>query len=72
METPGTVDQGFSKKDQSGITIHYVDELYDHGETIFQATCEVNETDTPNSLAEKIHQLEHLHYPAVIDGLLQK
>ena len=61
-----------NKEKQSGITIHYVDELYDHGETIFQATCEVNETDTPNSLAEKIHQLEHLHYPAVIDGLLQK
>ena len=61
-----------NKEKQSGITIHYVDELYDHGETIFQATCEVNETDTPNSLAEKIHLLEHLHYPAVIDGLLQK
>ena len=61
-----------NKEKQSGITIHYVDELYDHGETIFQANCEVNETDTPNSLAEKIHQLEHLHYPAVIDGLLQK
>lgn len=55
---------------QSGITIHYVDELYDHGNVIFQAVCPVVEGDTPASLAKKIHALEHAHYPAVIEKCL--
>ncbi|HNU88571.1 MAG TPA: phosphoribosylglycinamide formyltransferase [Ferruginibacter sp.] len=57
---------------ESGISIHYVDELYDHGEVIFQAACKVDENDTAESLAQKIHALEHAHYPAVIDSLLKK
>ncbi len=56
----------------SGISIHYVDELYDHGNIIFQATCPIEETDTAESLAQKIHQLEHLHYPVVIETVLKK
>lgn len=55
---------------ESGITIHYVDEQYDHGGTIFQAACPVLTNDTPDSLAERIHQLEHLHYPRVIEETL--
>lgn len=55
---------------ESGITIHYVDDLYDHGEIIFQAKCAVNQGETAESLAEKIHALEHEHYPKVIHGLL--
>jgi phosphoribosylglycinamide formyltransferase 1 len=55
---------------QSGITIHYVDEHYDNGDIIFQTGCPVLETDTPASLASRIHQLEHLHYPKVIEELL--
>lgn len=55
---------------QSGITIHYVDEIYDHGDIIFQATCAVRENDTVKSLAQKIHSLEHLYYPAEIEKLL--
>jgi phosphoribosylglycinamide formyltransferase-1 len=57
---------------ESGITIHYVDEIYDHGEIIFQATCEVAEDDTAASLAQKIHVLEHANYPRVIGEILQK
>jgi len=57
---------------ESGISIHYVDELYDHGEMIFQAKCSIDENDTAGSLAQKIHALEHAHYPRVIDSLLQK
>ena len=57
---------------ESGITIHYVDELYDHGSIIFQATCAIDENDTAETLAQKIHQLEHRHYPEVIEGLLKK
>lgn len=57
---------------QSGITIHYVDELYDHGNIIFQATCPVLADDSPETLAARIHVLEHLHYPRVIEELLKK
>lgn len=55
---------------QSGITIHYVDELYDHGEIIFQATCEVEYGETGESLAKKIHLLEHQHYSKEILEIL--
>lgn len=61
-----------NKETESGITIHYVDELYDHGSIILQAKCEVTETDTPQSLAGKIHVLEHKHYPVAIENLLTK
>lgn len=59
------------KEKESGITIHYVDEQYDHGDTIFQATCPVLEHDDSGSLAARIHALEHRHYPPVIEGLLK-
>ena len=57
---------------ESGISIHYVDEKYDNGDIIFQTACPVLEGDTPESLAQRIHQLEHLHYPRVLEELLQK
>jgi len=59
-----------AREKQSGITIHFVDELYDHGAVIFQATCDITEQDTPDTLAEKIHQLEHQHFPAIIEKVL--
>ncbi|MEO8404083.1 MAG: phosphoribosylglycinamide formyltransferase, partial [Chitinophagaceae bacterium] len=59
-----------AKDKESGITIHFVDEQYDHGATIFQARCPVYETDTVETLAQRIHQLEHDHYPEVINQLL--
>jgi phosphoribosylglycinamide formyltransferase-1 len=59
-----------SGEKESGITIHYVDEIYDHGKIIFQATCNVDKNDTPQTLAEKIHVLEHRHYAAVIDSII--
>ena len=55
---------------ESGITIHYVDEIYDHGKIIFQAKCRVEEDDTPQSLAEKIHALEHKHYSSIIEKII--
>ena len=60
-----------AKEKESGISIHYVDEIYDHGRIIFQATCTVDENDSPDTLAKKIHELEHRHYTAVISSLLQ-
>lgn len=56
---------------ETGITIHYVDELYDHGAVIFQATCPVLENDTADALARRVQTLEHEHYPAVIAALLR-
>ena len=55
---------------ESGITIHYVNEHFDEGEPIFQASCPIDVTDTPESLAQKIHVLEHRHFPEVVEKLL--
>jgi formyltetrahydrofolate-dependent phosphoribosylglycinamide formyltransferase len=60
------------KEKESGITIHYVDEHYDHGDAIFQARCAVLEDDTAELLAQRIHMLEHEHYPRVIENILAK
>lgn len=57
---------------ESGITIHFVDEHYDHGDTIFQASCPVENGDTPETLAQKVHVLEHQHYPRVIEQILKE
>jgi len=59
-----------AKEKESGITIHFVDEKYDHGETIFQAKCFLNENESPESLAGKIHQLEHEYFAKTIEKLL--
>jgi len=55
-----------SGQKETGITIHLVDEHYDHGTTIFQATVSIEDADTELSIAQKVHALEHLHYPRVI------
>ncbi len=56
----------------SGITIHWVDEHYDHGDVILQAECPVRPDDTPEALAARIHELEHAHYARVIEKILEK
>jgi phosphoribosylglycinamide formyltransferase 1 len=55
---------------ESGISIHYVDEHYDNGDIIFQTGCPVLPGDTAATLAARIHQLEHLHYPRVIEQVI--
>ena len=55
---------------ESGITIHYVNEQYDSGDIIFQARTEVLEDDTPEELAERVHALEYKYYPQVVDELV--
>ncbi|GAA4801363.1 phosphoribosylglycinamide formyltransferase [Litoribaculum gwangyangense] len=59
------------KETETGITIHYVNEHYDEGAIIFQATCEVLPTDTAEDVAAKIHELEMEHFPKVIEELLK-
>ena len=55
---------------ESGITIHWVNEDYDEGAIIFQAKCSIDANDTPTSLANKIHALEHAHFATTIEKLL--
>jgi phosphoribosylglycinamide formyltransferase-1 len=55
---------------ESGITIHYVNERYDEGSIIFQAKCDVYETDNVDDLAQRVHKLEYQYYPAVIKKIL--
>jgi phosphoribosylglycinamide formyltransferase-1 len=56
---------------ESGISIHYVDEIYDNGKIISQFTCPVYENDTIESLANRIHALEHEHYSRVIEEVIR-
>ncbi|MBX3239672.1 MAG: phosphoribosylglycinamide formyltransferase [Chitinophagaceae bacterium] len=55
---------------ESGITIHFVDEHFDHGKHIFQERCSIDATDTPETLAGKIQVLEHRYFPKVIEKLV--
>lgn len=55
---------------ETGITIHLVNENYDEGRIVFQASTPLTSEDTPDSIAQKVHALEHKHFPEVIEGLL--
>jgi phosphoribosylglycinamide formyltransferase-1 len=60
-----------AKDPESGITIHYVDEQYDHGNVIFQARCVIDPIDTADMVAQKVLALEHLHFPRVVEETIQ-
>ena len=55
---------------ESGITIHWVNEHYDEGGIIFQATCSIDASDTAETLANKIHALEYAHFAPTIEKVL--
>lgn len=61
-----------AKDRKSGISIHRVNEEYDRGEILFQAECEVYENETPESLAQKIHQLEYEYFPHIIEMIIRE
>jgi len=61
-----------AKRKESGITIHYVNEIYDNGAIIVQARCSILEYYTPNDLANSIHKLEHYFFPRTIEYLLNQ
>ena len=61
-----------SQEKESGITIHYIDEIYDHGEIIFQAKSKIEPDETVDSLKNKIHALEHEHYPKEIEKIINR
>lgn len=54
----------------TGITIHLVNEHYDEGRILFQATCDIAPGDTPEQIAAKVQELEHKHYPVIIEKFL--
>ena len=59
-----------NKEPETGITIHFVNEHYDEGAIIFQAKCEVLDTDTAEDIAAKIHKLEMEYFPRIIENTL--
>lgn len=59
-----------NKETETGITIHYVNEHYDEGAIIFQASCSVSASDSADDVAAKIHTLEMTHFPKVVETLL--
>ena len=61
-----------AKEPYSGITVHYVNEIYDSGEIIMQAHVALAENETPDSLAAKIHQLEQAYFPVAIEEVLNE
>jgi phosphoribosylglycinamide formyltransferase-1 len=61
-----------NREKESGITIHYVNRFYDEGDIIFQATCRIDLSETPDSLATKVHALEYEYYPKIIEDIILK
>lgn len=59
-----------NKEQETGITIHYVNEQYDEGAIIFQAKTPVFEADSPEDIAKKVHQLEQKHVPKIIERVI--
>lgn len=55
---------------ETGITIHYVNEAYDEGQIIFQKSVSLASMDTPDIIAQKVHQLEHEHFPTVLENVI--
>jgi phosphoribosylglycinamide formyltransferase-1 len=60
-----------NKEKETGISIHYVNENYDEGGIIFQKNVAITDEDTPETVAEKIHELEQKYFPEIISRLLE-
>ncbi|MCB0557780.1 MAG: phosphoribosylglycinamide formyltransferase [Lewinellaceae bacterium] len=56
----------------SGITIHYVNEHYDEGGIVFQASCPLLPEDEPEDIARKVQELEHRHFAPVVEKLVRE
>ena len=61
-----------NKETETGITIHYVNENYDEGAIIFQEKVTIEPDDTPEMLANKVHELEYEYFPKVIAQVILK
>ncbi len=56
-------------ENESGITIHFINEHYDEGNIIFQASCAIYPHDTADTIAQKVHALEYEYYPQIIEQI---
>ena len=61
-----------NKDNETGITIHWVNDKYDEGQIIFQEEVKVSPDDTAEAIARKVHALEYKNYPAVIERVLNE
>ncbi|ULT24599.1 phosphoribosylglycinamide formyltransferase [Sphingobacterium sp. E70] len=61
-----------NKEEEHGITIHFANEHFDEGEIIYQAKFKVDAGDTLDIIKFKGQQLEHQHFPKVIENLIKK
>lgn len=61
-----------AKEMEGGITIHYVNEKYDEGEYIYQAKYRIENKDNLEMVKFKGQQLEHLHYPRIVESVIKK
>jgi phosphoribosylglycinamide formyltransferase-1 len=61
-----------NKESETGITIHYVNENYDEGNIIFQKSIPLSGNETPEEVADKIHELEQTHFPIIIEKILNQ
>jgi phosphoribosylglycinamide formyltransferase-1 len=59
-----------SGENESGITVHYVNQNYDDGNILFQAKCPVLKSDSPETLAQRVHALEYKYFPQVIEQMI--
>lgn len=56
---------------RSGITIHFVNPELDEGQHIAQFSVALDPNDTPEDIADKVHELEMKHYPSVIEQVIK-
>jgi len=64
-------EQVFKSKDNySGITIHFVNEVYDGGNIVFQAKCPISSTDSPKAIQTKVHNLEIKFFPIIVEKVI--
>jgi phosphoribosylglycinamide formyltransferase-1 len=61
-----------ANENETGITIHLVNEHYDDGAVLFQARTSIDSSDTPDQIAAKVHQLEYQYYPSTVEGWVLK
>jgi phosphoribosylglycinamide formyltransferase-1 len=61
-----------NKEAETGITIHYVNENYDEGNIIFQTSVSLSGEETPDDVANKIHELEQAHFPVIIEEIINQ
>ena len=61
-----------AKEEESGISIHYVNEKFDEGEIIYQAKYKIEPEDNVELIRFKGQQLEHLHYPKIIENIIKE